>query len=230
MKQIVTKGIVLARTNFGEADRIITILTPDHGKLRLMAKGVRRPKSRVAGGVELFSTSDITYIRGRSEIGTLVSARLDAHYRHIVESIDRTMLAYELIKQINKATEDETEEVYFTLLSQCLKNLDDTSIPVQLIRVWFGARLLALGGFTPELYRDSTGTKLLADERYEFDYDTTTFLQREGGRFNASKIKLLRLLVSGTQPQVLQKIDGVEVLVSDCMQLVQTLLHQHIRQ
>lgn len=67
MNQIVTKGIVLSRTEFGEADRIITVLTTDHGKIRLIAKGVRRIKSKSAGGIELFSVSDITYIPGRRD-------------------------------------------------------------------------------------------------------------------------------------------------------------------
>jgi DNA repair protein RecO (recombination protein O) len=84
MNQIITTAIILRRTDFGEADRILTLITPDHGKIRLMAKGVRRPKSKLAGGIELFSVSKISYIKGRSEIGTLVSAQLNTHYGTIV--------------------------------------------------------------------------------------------------------------------------------------------------
>src|SRR5215467_6436426 len=103
MNQLNTSSIILARTDFGEADRILTLLTPDYGKLRLMAKGVRRVKSKLAGGIELFSVSDISLMRGRGDIGTLVSSRLVVHYRHIVEDIDRTMLGYELTRQLNRA-------------------------------------------------------------------------------------------------------------------------------
>ena len=122
MNQLTTQGIILSRTDFGEADKIITLLTPDHGKLRLMARGVRRAKSKLAGGVELFSVSDITYIKGRGEIGTLISARLITHYGRIVRDVTRTMLGYELIKQLNKVTEDEPEAEYFTLLEQTFHN------------------------------------------------------------------------------------------------------------
>jgi DNA repair protein RecO (recombination protein O) len=73
MQQLQTRGIILSRTDFGEADRILTVLTPQQGKLRLMAKGVRKIKSKLAGGIELFSVSDITYIRGKGELGTLIS-------------------------------------------------------------------------------------------------------------------------------------------------------------
>jgi len=80
MKQLVARAIVLSRTDFGEADRIITLLTPDQGKVRLVARGVRRAKSKIAGGIELFSISDITYMTGKGDLGTLISARLDRHY------------------------------------------------------------------------------------------------------------------------------------------------------
>jgi DNA repair protein RecO (recombination protein O) len=79
MKQQSTKAVILTRTDYGEADRIMTFLTPELGKVRAMAKGVRKPKSKLAGGIELFSVSDITYIVGRSELQTLVSTRLDTH-------------------------------------------------------------------------------------------------------------------------------------------------------
>jgi DNA repair protein RecO (recombination protein O) len=57
MKTIVTKGIVLTRTDYGEADRILHFLTPDQGKIAGIAKGVRKSKSKLAGGIELFSVS-----------------------------------------------------------------------------------------------------------------------------------------------------------------------------
>lgn len=230
MKQLVAKGIVLTRTNFGEADRIITVLTPNHGKVRLMAKGVRKPKSKLAGGIELFSISDITFIRGRGEIGTLVSARLETHFRHIVEDIDHTMLAYDLIKQTNKATEDEPGEVYFRLLSEGLAALDDNTISLQFIRAWFGAQLLFHGGYSPELYQDALGKKLDQNTKYEFNFETSTFAPRDEGRFDAQKIKFLRLLFSNVQFATLQKVAGGEALLEDCSQLILLLVGEHIRQ
>src|SRR5262245_10052748 len=123
MKQLVTEAIILSRTDYGEADRILTLLTPDQGKLRVLAKGVRRVKSKLAGGIELFSISTIIFIRGRGEIGTLISTRLVKHYAHIVADLDRTMAGYELIKEINKVTEDEPGPEYFMLLRQVFEVL-----------------------------------------------------------------------------------------------------------
>ena len=116
MNQIVTTGIILTRVNYGEADRIITIITPDHGKLRLIAKGVRKSVSKLAGGIELFSISAITYIPGKRDIGTLISTRMVTHWGNIVKNIERTMLGYDFLKVINKVTEDECEEDYYHIL------------------------------------------------------------------------------------------------------------------
>ena len=59
MNRISTRSIILTRINYAEADRIITFLTPSNGKVRAIAKGVRKAKSKLAGGIELFSISDI---------------------------------------------------------------------------------------------------------------------------------------------------------------------------
>jgi hypothetical protein len=60
-----TDAIVLKRLNLGEADRIVTLYTPEHGKLRAIAKGARRPASRLAGHLELFSLGALQLARGR---------------------------------------------------------------------------------------------------------------------------------------------------------------------
>jgi len=225
--QKVTEAIVLARTDYGEADRILTLLTPGHGKLRLMAKGVRRVKSKLAGGIELFSVTNITFIQGRGAIGTLVSSRLVTHYGNIVRDIDRTMLGYELIKQLHKATEDEPEPDYFELLQQAFVALDDRSVSLDLVRLWFSARLLALGGHTPNLTHAVGGAKLAAAQTYEFSFDDSAFMARPDGSFGADDIKFLRLLFSGNQPAVLAKVSGSQRLTQKAAPLVILLAQQY---
>ncbi|HEY1835769.1 MAG TPA: DNA repair protein RecO [Candidatus Saccharimonadales bacterium] len=229
MKQFVTKGIVLSRTDFGEADRILTLLTPDYGKLRLMAKGVRRVKSKLAGGIELFSVSDITFIRGRGDIGTLVSSRLQKYYGEIVKNIDRTMLGYELIKMLNKVTEDEPEPEYFELLEQTFVALDNSGIDLDLIKLWFSMQLLRLGGHRPNLQTDTAGQKLKPDEAYNFDFDKMAFAPDANGNFQADHIKFLRLGFSGNQPKILNQVQGSAKLTADCLPPVQTMLAAHLR-
>lgn len=229
MKQVATKGIVLARTNYGEANRILTVITPDHGKVRLMARGVRKPKSKLAGGIELLSVSDITFIRGRSDIATLTSARLVVHFDHIVKDIDRTMLSYDLIKQLHKTTEDQLESDYFDLLEKALRMLNAEHIYSELIYWWFIAQLMKLGGHTPNLHTDTNGNKLVPDQVYGFDFDAMTFaLAPETGHFTTERIKMLRLLFSQNSPQVLQQVRGVETLCDDIAPLLQAMRNTYI--
>jgi DNA repair protein RecO (recombination protein O) len=223
MNQIITKGIILTRTDYGEADRIITLLTPDQGKIRLLARGVRRIKSKLAGGIELFSVSDIAYIRGRGELGTLISSRLQKHFMHIVSDISRTMLGYELIKQLNKETEDTPEPAYFDLLIQLFDALDDTSINVNVIKIWYAIQLLSLGGHTPNLYYDDTGCALNASLSYNFDHYNMAFTPIDSGKFNAKHIKFLRLGFSGNSPKILEKVQVSIGLVNECSNLVDSM-------
>ena len=220
MKEFVTPAIVLARTNYGEADRIITLITPEHGKVRLVAKGVRRLRSKLAGGVELFSISSITYIQGRGDLGTLISSRLSTHFGHIVEDIDRTMVGYELLKEFNKVTEDQPEKDYFNLLEHTLAALDDNTIPLETLRFWFAAQLLRLSGRAPNLQTTAQGKPLQAETNYEFDFEHMTFAENASGTFNAAHIKFLRLGFGDYHPAVLARVQGGARMVADCQALL----------
>jgi DNA repair protein RecO len=229
MRQIVTQGIVLARTDYGEADRILTILTSSEGKIRVIAKGVRKVKSKLAGGIELFSISDITFIAGKRDIGTLVSTRLQQHFGTIVQDLDRTMLAYSLLKRTNKVTEDEPGDEYFTLLSRALIALNGT-LPLNLLEAWFDAQLLELSGHQPNLRTDAQQRALEQGPKYTFGIDTMCFAPQERGQFTADHIKLLRIIFSSKDPSRLQQIEAIESLVPAVHQLITTMRNQHITQ
>lgn len=222
MKQQVTPAIILQRTDYGEADRILTLLTPEYGKIRLLARGVRRVKSKLAGGIELFSVSTITFAKGRGELGTLVSTRLVKHYDQIVQNLDRTMAGYDLIKKIHKTTEDEPEPHYFDLLKQTFEALDDKDIPLSLIHFWLKAQLMKFGGHTPNLQTDEQGRKLVADQLYDFDFDRMHFVTNPlNGRFTPNHVKFLRLVFAGNTPKALMQVRGYGVLLAECAPLVE---------
>jgi DNA repair protein RecO len=232
MNQFNTQGIVLSRTEFGEADRIITFLTPTHGKVRAIAKGVRRQKSKLAGGIELFSVSELSLIVGRGEINTLTSTRLIKHYANIVKDIDRTNVGYELIKILNKATEDNPEATYFDLLKEGFEVLDDSDVDLDLISLWFNMQLLKLGGHTPNLRSDNRGEKLKKEHTYNFEFDGMNFkpVEKNGdGLFTASHVQFLRLGFGDNSAKALQRIEGVENFAKACQPLVQTMLQTYIR-
>ncbi len=228
-QQIVTRGIVLSRIDYGEADRILTILTPGHGKLSMMARGVRKSKSKLAGGIELFSTSDITYMAGRGELGTLISSRLIKYYDNIVSDIERVQLGYELIKLLNKVTEDNPESDYFDLLEQAFIALNDKAYSIELIRIWFHAQLLRMAGHSPNLRSDTSDNKLAVDAKYNFDPEAMTFSIHEQGRYNANQIKTLRLLFDGHTLSSLNRVNGLDDSLGDISPLVKAMLSTHIR-
>lgn len=85
VEDLKTLGVVLRRTNYGEADRILNIITPA-GKVAAIAKGVRKARSKLAGGVEMFCLSELQIHRGRSELGVVTSARMIRHYKGVLQS------------------------------------------------------------------------------------------------------------------------------------------------
>lgn len=229
MNQQVTKAIVLARTNYGEADRILTVLTPDFGKLSLMAKGVRKVKSKLAGGIELFSVSQITFIRGRGEVATLVSSRLETHFASIVKDLARVQLGYEFLKLVNRNTEDNAESGYYELLAAALAALDDASVSLALVRLFLEANLLALAGHRPNLSDDENGQALAAGQKYNFDASAARFSSSGGGQYTSEAIKFLRIVFSGNSARALARIDGAEALALTSQPLVTAMIRQYLR-
>lgn len=232
MKPIVTKGIILTRVNYGEADRIITFLTPDNGKVTAIAKGVRKSKSKLAGGIELFSVSSISFITGRRDIATLISTRLDKHYGAIVSDIDRTSAGYELLKLLNRATEEHPEAAYFELLQQAFEALSDRQISPALVSLWFDMQVLRLAGHTPNLHTDSGGNKLQKEHSYDFEFDGMRFkpVGRNGdGSYKARHIQFLRVGFGDNSPKAMKRIEGLDALIKTTQPLVRSMLVNFVR-
>lgn len=220
MKPIRTKAIVLRRTNYAEADRILQLLTPEHGKLSVIAKGVRREKSKLAGGIELFAICDISIIPGKGDMGTLTSSRLDTFYSHIIEEYDRLQFGYEAIKQVSQTAEVVSDPAFFELLSTTFASLDDVEINDKVTAAWFWLQLAILLGVGLNLSTDDNGMKLVEESRYNFSPDSMSFVYHEQGRFTTEHIKLLRLL-SAQPPRIAQHVKGVESLITDCLWLAE---------
>ncbi len=229
MRQITTQGIVLSRIEFGEADRILKFLTPDHGKVSAIAKSVRKSKSKLAGGIELFSVSELSFIVGRSEIYTTTSARLIHYYDNIVKDINRTNAAYDFIKVLNRATEDSTESAYFDILNNSLMALDDSSLDLEITKLWFNMQLIKTAGHIPNLHTDTNGNKLSLDEYYNFDFELMHFIPNKQGGFDSNHIKFLRLGFAAQKPQILHKVTDAKKISDSVQPLIQTILQTYIR-
>ncbi|HUS15024.1 MAG TPA: DNA repair protein RecO [Chloroflexia bacterium] len=145
-----TEAIVLRRSEIGEADYILTLFTPHLGKIRVVAKGVRKPTSHMGGHVELFSRSRMQLATARNLDIVTQCEVLDAH-RPIGEELDRIAYAFYLVELIDRLTPDEQENyAVYKLLADGLSHLDTAGTP-ELLQHWYEIQLLGLLGYRPEL-------------------------------------------------------------------------------
>ncbi len=216
-----TQAIILRRTNYGEADRILSILTPNHGKISVMARGVRKEKSRLAGGIELFAICDLNLTKSAQNVGeiwTLTGSKLNKFFAQIMTDYDKLQFGYDAIKLIARAAETVDEPDFFDLLKDVFVALDETKIALKITETWFYLNLAKLLGNEMNLARDARGMKLVEDANYNFLAHDQVFEFSENGRFDAKAIKLLRVMTSN-RPDVVARISGISEYLDDCLNL-----------
>lgn len=217
MKTLRTRAVILRRTNYGEADRIIQLLTPD-GRVSAIAKGVRREKSKLAGGIELFAVSDVVIGQGKGGLGVLTSSRLVQFYRHILEDYDRLQFAYEVLKEVARASESLDEPEWYDTVTEVLMGLDSKSVALSLTQTWFYLHCSAILGYELNLQRDIKGEKLVAGMKYRYDIAEKGLMVAENGEITAEHIKLLRL-VAAKPLTALAQIGGLTGVLPVCLQI-----------
>ena len=193
-KDLKTKAYVLRRTNYGEADRIINLITPV-GKISAMAKGVRKPKSKLAGGIEMFSLVQVNLHFGKSDMAVLTGTKMISFYGEILKDLGRMELASEILKKISKASDSIDSPELFEIVDQSLSSLN-VGFDTNLVEAWFLLNLARVMGEEINLYRDADGNKLDANLKYSWNSYETVFYVDEKGEIDANVIKILRLLVS----------------------------------
>ncbi len=212
-----TKALVLRRTNYGEADRILKLLTPE-GQISVIARGVRREKSKLSGGIELFGISDVTVHQGRGELGILTGARLEQFYSHILTDYDRLQFGYEAINAVTRGSDHVDEPEWFSVLADVYDGLNLASIPLQLTQTWFFIRYAKLTGYELNVTRDVLGNPLDRDKRYMYDTSERGLRLAEQGDIGSDHIKYLRLISAKPLRSVAQ-VGGIEAILLDCWML-----------
>jgi len=147
-----TTAIVLRQRRLGEADKILTLYTPNLGKLDAVAKGVRRPKSKLAGHVEPLTHSTFLLARGR-ELDIVTQAQTLEVFRPLRESLERTGRALYVAELVDRFT-PERQESYpvFRLLLETLRRLAGEE-RLDIVLRFFEMRLLDHLGYRPQLER-----------------------------------------------------------------------------
>jgi DNA repair protein RecO (recombination protein O) len=147
-----SEALVIKRMNLGEADRILTIFTPNFGKLRVVAKGVRKVTSRLAGHVELFTRSQMLLAKGRNLDIVTQSETLDA-YRPLHEDLSRIAHASYAAELLDKLTPDALENYpSYKITVETFQLLCTDPDPDRVLR-WYEIQLLGYLGYAPELSR-----------------------------------------------------------------------------
>ncbi len=144
------EGVILKRTDVGEADRLLTLYTPERGKLRAVAKGARKPSARKTGHVELFNHATLLIAVGR-DLDVITQADTVESFLPLRNDLDRLSYAYYFAELVDRFTEEEEENrAVYDLLLNSLHWLEKTERLARTAR-YFEMRLLDAVGYRPQL-------------------------------------------------------------------------------
>lgn len=146
-----TDAIIIKKTKLGEADRILTLFTPRLGKIKAVAKGVRRPRSKMAGHLELLTHSLVSLARGRN-LETVTGAQTIDSFLPLKSDLWLTSCALYLAELVNQFTFDDTEN--YSLFQLLLSTMENLCQPCnrELVLRYFEMRLLEAVGYRPRLH------------------------------------------------------------------------------
>lgn len=144
------EAVVLRSWKLGEADRIVSLHTLDHGKVRAVAKGVRRTKSRFGGRLEATSRVAIQLYRGKGDLDTITQVETLGRHSDLHHNSDRFARASAMLEAIDQISPDrEPNRAVHTLLVRALDTLSRDDSPLVVAGFFF--KLLAYEGVLPEL-------------------------------------------------------------------------------
>jgi DNA repair protein RecO (recombination protein O) len=146
------QGIVLGSVKLAEADKIVTVLTQGSGKVRAVAKGIRRTQSRFGARLEPFTHVSLMLYRGRN-LDTITQAEILNPFRALREDFALFSAGEAMLESVDKVAEEHERNVrLFLLLLQGLRALQTTPPDPPAVAESFLLRLLNLSGFAPSLH------------------------------------------------------------------------------
>lgn len=163
-----TDAIVLSRFDYGEADRIMTLFTPDQGKIKAIAKGVRRPTSRLGGSLEPLAELRVALARGRN-FDVVTQVEVGKAWLRLRDSLESAATAWYLAELADRSTEEHHEaEGIYALLRRAYELLDEGMDPGRVAR-WYEMHLADELGVRPEVDRCvECGRMLEPDESFRW--------------------------------------------------------------
>ncbi len=146
------QGIVLRSVKLGEADKIVTVMTQGAGKVRAVAKGIRKTTSRFGARLEPLTHVSLMVYRGRGSLDTVSQAEIIAPFRRIRDDLGLLAAAETMLEAVDKVAEEHERNLrLFLLLLSGLRSLDTGPTDPAAVAESFLLKLLSLSGFHPSL-------------------------------------------------------------------------------
>ena len=222
-------GVVLRTYRLGEADRIIVLMTEEHGKVRAVAKGVRRTSSKFGARLEPLTHVDLLLWQGRSDLDIVNQVEVVETFRHVREDLGRVAKGLALLEVTDQiAQERHPDRRLFTMLVGALRALSDKNADPTLLAPSFFLKALVLEGATPVLDACASCGESDGDvELVAFDLvegGTLCRRCRRGRPMSGAALVLLRRILGGDLAAVLagpppEGADEVAELATEAMEV-----------
>jgi len=190
--------IVLSRINYGDSDRILTVLGQKYGKRRILAKGVRKSTSKLAGNVEILTKTHLDTVQTKDkDLFVLTGAKLIKFYEDIVKNIDDTTIVYGWAKYVGKISPDGQGQEYFDVLDLALYSINSQKMSPHIVDAWLMSKLIDISGHKINWHK----LELEASASYDFDYESNSFIKSQSGPFGQDTLKFLKYLGNSGAPK-----------------------------
>ena len=199
-----TEAFVLTKKDKGEADQIVLFYTKDFGKIRVLAKSIRKIQSKLRGGIGLFSLSKIEFIKGKN-YKTLTDARSEDNFPKIKNDFKKLFIAQKISDILERLIKGEEEDsLIWPLLKDTFKKLEETSLKEDyyfLFYHYFAWNLLSLLGYKINLWHCAICQRRLEEGEIYFDPEEGLICrkcsqkEKNHERILGETVKILRILI-----------------------------------
>ena len=203
MKSVKVSGVVIAENNMGDFDKMLTILTPNLGKISCSAKGARRPKSQLMSGTQLMCFGEYMLFKG-SDTYTLNSCEIIELFYNIRTDLEKLTYAMYVTRIVSDVTtENQNSFNTLKLYLNTLYMISETDKNLDFILSVFKLRILKILGFAPNT-RECVGCKTKENINY-FSIRDNGFKCKECTKTDTSAIE-----ISGATQNAIKYIMGAD--------------------
>ncbi len=202
-----TKGFVFKRSDRNESDRVFTVFAQDFGRLEIMAKAIRKITSKLKGGIDIFSLSEIEFIQGKNNKTLTDVGLIDKHSR-VILSPDKLEIARQISEVLDNAIKgQEKDEEVFNLLEETFLRLDSNESEIgawklEVVYYYFLWNLFSALGYRPEIDRCASCREKLNPYNIYFSNKAGGVICKkclnpddDARKINSDVVKILRLIV-----------------------------------